>query len=50
LSRRRHINHASREAIAVARGSTATHTHLRRRLSTIVLVTAFFAAIFTPVV
>jgi len=50
LSRRDHINHASREAIAVARGSTSTHAHLRRRLSTIVLVTVFFAAIFTVVV
>jgi hypothetical protein len=50
LSRREHINHASREAIAVARGSTSTHAHLRRRLSTIVLVTVFFAAIFTVVV
>jgi len=50
LSRREHINHASREAIAVARGSTSTHARLRRRLSTIVLVTVFFAAIFTVIV
>jgi hypothetical protein len=50
LSPQDHINHASREAIAVARGSTSTHAHLRRRLSAIVLVTVFFAAIFTVIV
>jgi hypothetical protein len=47
---RRHINHASREAIAVARGSTRTHGHLRRRLLTIFAATAFFAAICTVIV
>jgi hypothetical protein len=47
---RRHVNHAGREAIAVARGATSTHTHLRRRLLTIFIVTAFFAAVFTFVV
>lgn len=46
----RHVKHASREAIAVARGKTQTHTHLRRRLATIFIVTAVFAVVFTFVV
>jgi hypothetical protein len=50
LSRHHHINHASREAIAVARGSTATHSHLRRRILTITLVTLFFAVVCTLIV
>jgi hypothetical protein len=47
---RRHVNHASREAIAVARGSTDTHAHLRRRLLTIVSVTVFFTVVCTLVI
>jgi hypothetical protein len=47
---RRHVNHASREAIAVVQGKTSTHAHLRRRLLTIFLVTAVFAVIFTVIV
>jgi hypothetical protein len=50
VSRRRHVNHAGREAIAVARGSTDTHAHLRRRVLTIALVTLFFAALCTLIV
>src|SRR3954463_12602558 len=46
----RHVNHASREAIAVVQGKTQTHTHLRRRLLTIFLATAFFALLSTLVV
>lgn len=46
----RHVKHASREAIAVAGGKTQTHTHLRRRLATIFVVTAVFAVVFTFVV
>jgi hypothetical protein len=47
---RNHVNHARREAIAVAQGSTSTHAHLRRRLLTIFLATMFFAVICTLVV
>jgi hypothetical protein len=46
----RAVKHASREAIAVARGKTATHAHLQRRLLAIFTVTAIFAVIFTIVV
>ena len=34
----------------MARGKTATHTHLRRRLLAIFLITAIFAVIFTIIV
>jgi hypothetical protein len=47
---RHHVNHASREAIAVASGKTATHAHLRRRLLTIFIVTAAFAVACTVIV
>jgi flagellar basal body-associated protein FliL len=47
---RGHINHARREMIAVVQGSSRTHAHLRRRLLTIFLVTAFFAVVSTLVV
>jgi hypothetical protein len=43
------MKHASREAIAVARGSTKTHYHLRRRILVILGVTAVFAVICTLV-
>jgi ABC-type phosphate/phosphonate transport system permease subunit len=46
----RHVNHARREMIAVAQGQTKTHTHLRRRLLTIFLATAFISLISTLVV
>jgi hypothetical protein len=50
MNTRRHVNHARREAIAVAQGSTTTHRHLRRRLLTILVVTAVFATICTVIV
>lgn len=50
MDARRHVSHASREAIAVASGKTPTHTHLRRRLLTIFIVTAFFSALCTAIV
>ncbi len=46
----RHLNHASREMIAVASAKTATHAHLRRRLLTIFFVTAVFAVACTILV
>ena len=49
MERHRPIKHASREAIAVARGSTKTHYHLRRRILMIFGVTAVFAVICTLV-
>lgn len=45
-----HVNHARREMIAVVQGQTKTHTHLRRRLLTILLATGFAAVICTLVV
>ncbi|HEX3609236.1 MAG TPA: hypothetical protein VHU14_06165 [Solirubrobacterales bacterium] len=50
MSGRSHVNHARREMIAVAQGSSKTHAHLRRRLSIIFLATAVFAAICTVIV
>lgn len=50
MDARHHVNHAGREAIAVASGKTATHTHLRRRLLTIFFVTAFFSVLCTVIV
>lgn len=47
---RRHVNHARREMIAVLQGRTRTHSHLRRRLATIFLATAFISVISTLVV
>jgi hypothetical protein len=49
MERHRPVKHASREAIAVARGSTKTHYHLRRRILAIFGVTAVFAVICTVV-
>jgi hypothetical protein len=49
MDRRRPVKHASREAIAVARGSTKTHYHLRRRILIILGVTALFAIVCTLV-
>ena len=49
MERHRPVKHASREAIAVARGSTKTHYHLRRRILVIFGVTAVFAVICTLV-
>ena len=46
----RHIQHASREAIAVFRGATQTHTYLRGRLVTILAVTIIAGVVSTLVV
>lgn len=45
-----HVKNANREMIAVVQGQTRTHTHLRRRLLTIFLATAFISLISTLVV
>jgi hypothetical protein len=45
-----HVKNANREMIAVVQGQTRTHTHLRRRLLTIFLATAFIAVICTLIV
>ena len=50
MDRHRPVKHASREAIAVARGSTKTHYHLRRRILIIFGATAVFAVICTLLV
>jgi hypothetical protein len=44
------MKHAGREAMAVARGSSQTHYHLRRRLLIIIGGTAIFAVLCTIVV
>jgi hypothetical protein len=49
MERHRPVRHASREAIAVARASTRTHYHLRRRIGMIFGVTAVFALVCTLV-
>lgn len=49
MERHRPVKHASREAIAVARGSTKTHYHLRRRILVILGATVVFAVICTLV-
>ena len=45
-----HVKNAHREMIAVVQGQTKTHTHLRRRLLTIFLATAFISLLSTLVV
>lgn len=45
-----HVKNAHREMMAVVQGQTRTHTHLRRRLLTIFLATAFISLISTLVV
>lgn len=45
-----HVKNAHREMMAVVQGQTKTHTHLRRRLLTIFLATAFISVISTLVV
>lgn len=45
-----HVKNAHREMIAVVQGQTKTHTHLRRRLLTIFLATAFISVICTLIV
>jgi hypothetical protein len=50
MNRHRPVKHAGHEVLAVARGSTRTHTHLRRRIAIIFGTTAVFAVICTLVV
>ena len=45
-----HIKNANREMIAVVQGQTKTHTHLRRRLLTILALTAIASLVCTLVV
>ncbi|MGN6663343.1 MAG: hypothetical protein ACTHK6_03905 [Solirubrobacterales bacterium] len=45
-----HVKNAHREMMAVVQGQTRTHTHLRRRLLTIFLATAFISLVSTLVV
>ncbi|HEY2480546.1 MAG TPA: hypothetical protein VGI17_17670 [Solirubrobacterales bacterium] len=47
---RRPVKHAGHEVMAVARGSSRTHYHLRRRILIIFGTTAVFAVICTLVV
>ena len=49
MNRHRPVKHAGREMMAVARGSSKTHYHLRRRILAIFGVTAVFAVICTLV-
>jgi len=50
MSRRRPVKHAGHEVLAVARGSTRTHYHLRHRLLIIFGATAVFSLFCTLVV
>jgi hypothetical protein len=50
VARRRPVKHAGHEVIAVARGKTKTHYHLRRRIAIIFGATAVFALLCTLVV
>jgi hypothetical protein len=50
VARRRPVKHAGHEVIAVARGKTKTHYHLRRRIAIIFGATAVFAVLCTLVV
>jgi hypothetical protein len=45
-----HVKNAHREMIAVVQGQTKTHTHLRRRLLTILILTAIASLICTLIV
>ncbi|HEY0280277.1 MAG TPA: hypothetical protein VGC32_18585 [Solirubrobacterales bacterium] len=50
MSRRRPVKHAGHEVMAVARGKSKTHYHLRRRILIIFGTTAVFAVICTLLV
>ncbi|MGN6257298.1 MAG: hypothetical protein ACTHN3_06060 [Solirubrobacterales bacterium] len=45
-----HVKNAHQEMVAVIRGQTKTHTHLRRRLLTIFFATAFISLVSTLIV
>jgi hypothetical protein len=49
MARRRPVKHAGHEVVMVARGTSKTHYHLRRRLAIIFGATAVFAVICTLV-
>ena len=50
MARHRPVKHAGHEVLAVARGSSRTHYHLRRRLMIIFGATAVFSVFCTIVV
>ncbi|HEX4731186.1 MAG TPA: hypothetical protein VH299_07940 [Solirubrobacterales bacterium] len=50
MARRRPVRHAGHEVVAVARASSRTHSHLRRRIFIIFGATAVFAVICTLVI
>src|ERR1700742_3739209 len=50
MARRRPVRHAGHEVVAVARASSKTHYHLRRRILIIFGTTAVFAVICTLIV
>jgi hypothetical protein len=50
VARHRPVKHAGHEVLAVARGSSRTHYHLRRRILIIFGTTAVFAVICTLVI
>jgi hypothetical protein len=50
MARRRPVKHAGHEVLAVARGSSKTHYHLRRRILIIFGATAVFSIFCTLVV
>jgi hypothetical protein len=50
VQRHRPVRHAGHEVIAVARGSSKTHYHLRRRILVIFGTTAVFAVLCTLVI
>jgi FtsH-binding integral membrane protein len=50
VARHRPVKHAGHEVMAVARGQTKTHYHLRRRILIIFGTTAVFAVICTLIV
>ncbi|HTR74119.1 MAG TPA: hypothetical protein VMH33_02535 [Solirubrobacterales bacterium] len=50
MAHRRPVKHAGHEVMAVARGSSKTHYHLRRRLAIIFGATAVFSLICTLIV
>lgn len=50
MQRHRPVKHAGHEVMAVARGSSKTHYHLRRRILIIFGTTAVFAAVCTLVI
>lgn len=50
MARHRPVRHAGHEVVAVARASSPTHSHLRRRILIIFGATAVFAVVCTVVI